>query len=310
LPDSTPERVLSLAREITQAALTPYDRAASIEAYLRTFPYSLEVEPPPQGQDVVDYFLFTAQQGYCDYYATSMVVMARAVGLPARIVIGYASGDYDAPTAEYIVRQENAHSWVEVYFPGIGWVEFEPTASQPIITRLDADSASQFSPNLPKGSSNLSNLKAQWRVLLSSLGGQLLIASLGVMMLFVLWQVGEMGFLYLLPTRRSVSWMYSRLQKASTRLLPDLPDGHTPNQLRTMLTRRFTSVRIQIFKSLFSKGGDELERLVALYEAQIFSEHPPAKSQVRGGIRAWMRLRWRLWLARGWERTLSGWMRL
>jgi len=117
LPDTVPERVLALARELTQAAPTPYDRAVAIETYLRTFPYTLDVEPPPRDRDVVDYFLFTAQKGYCDYYATSMVVLARAAGLPARMVIGYASGEYDAPTAEYIVRQENAHSWAEV----CGW---------------------------------------------------------------------------------------------------------------------------------------------------------------------------------------------
>ncbi len=68
LPASTPERVLALAREITQVAPTPYDRVAAIETYLRTFPYTLEVRPPPSDRDLVDYFLFTAQQGYCDYY--------------------------------------------------------------------------------------------------------------------------------------------------------------------------------------------------------------------------------------------------
>ena len=79
---------------------------------------------------MADYFLFDLKTGYCDYYATSMIVMARAVGLPARLVIGYANGDYDPVKAEYVIREADAHSWVEVYFAGAGWVEFEPTASE------------------------------------------------------------------------------------------------------------------------------------------------------------------------------------
>ena len=133
LPDSVPARVLALARDLTASASTPYDRALAIENYLREFPYTLEVDAPPPGRDVADYFLFDLKQGYCDYYATSMVVLARAAGLPARLVIGYANGAYDFESAQYIVTENYAHSWVEIYFANIGWVEFEPTASQPAI---------------------------------------------------------------------------------------------------------------------------------------------------------------------------------
>ena len=82
---------------------------------------------------MADYFLFDLKQGYCDYYATSMVVLARAAGLPARLVVGYANGSYDHERAQYIVTENYAHSWVEIYFADIGWVEFEPTSSQPVI---------------------------------------------------------------------------------------------------------------------------------------------------------------------------------
>ena len=129
LPTDTPNRVLTLAQELTGAEPTLYDQALAIESYLRKIPYTLKVEPPPFDQDVVDYFLFTAQEGYCDYYASSMVVLARAAGLPARIVVGYATGDYDSSTGQYTVRQKHAHTWVEIYFAEIGWVEFEPTGS-------------------------------------------------------------------------------------------------------------------------------------------------------------------------------------
>ena len=148
LPANVPERVFALARGLTSAAATPYDEAAALETYLRlNYQYSLKVPAPPVNVDVADYFLFDLKKGYCDYYATAMVVMARAVGLPARLVMGYASGTYDPPTAEYIVTAADAHAWVEIYFAGIGWVEFEPTAGLPEIVRTAA--SGEFSRNEP-----------------------------------------------------------------------------------------------------------------------------------------------------------------
>ena len=305
LPEDTPERVLALARELTQTAPTPYDRTLAIEAYLRTFPYTLETEPPPRGRDVVDYFLFTAQQGYCDYYATSMVVLARAVGLPARIVIGYTSGEYDSLTAEYIVRRENAHSWVEIYFSGFGWVEFEPTAGQPAIARSGETNASVTPPSLPGDPSAFSWLKAQWRDLLSSLGGQFLIAGLALILLFTLWQVGEISFLYLIPTYRAIPYMYSHIERASINLLPDLPNGHTPYELGTALTRKLKPYKNHALATMLFPASREIEQIVFLYVSQVFSEHPPAKPQVRASIRAWFRLRWRLWITNRWDRYLA-----
>jgi transglutaminase-like putative cysteine protease len=130
LPD-LPERVSLLAQEVTQEAGTPYDQVLALEAYLRQFPYDLAVETPPASRDVVDYFLFDAQAGYCDYYASAMVVMARSLGIPARLAVGYATGSYDPTGRAFVVREEDAHSWPELYFPGVGWVRFEPTAAQP-----------------------------------------------------------------------------------------------------------------------------------------------------------------------------------
>ena len=304
LPEEVPERVLALAHALTQAAPTPYDRALAIEAYLRTFPYTLEVEPPPVDRDVVDYFLFTAQQGYCDYYASSMVVLARAVGLPARVVIGYASGDYDASSAEYIVRQKDAHSWPEVYFPGIGWVEFEPTAGQPEILRARDDSASGPPSGLPIVQSAITRLKTSWLALISNLGGQFLIALIGFILLFSLWQVGEMGYLRLIPSQRAIKRIYARIENASVRLIPDLPGGHTPHQLGIALTYRLMSAKNRLLRQVFSPVEIETENLLALYTTQVFSAHPPTRSQTRMGVRTWARLRWRLWLAKLWARYL------
>jgi hypothetical protein len=83
----------------------------------------------------VDYILFDLKQGYCDYYATSMAVMLRSLGIPSRIVSGYAQGRLDPNRQAYVVLLQDAHTWVEVFFPNYGWVEFEPTAAQPAIVR-------------------------------------------------------------------------------------------------------------------------------------------------------------------------------
>ncbi|MFQ6059030.1 MAG: DUF4129 domain-containing transglutaminase family protein, partial [Anaerolineae bacterium] len=109
--------------------------AAAIEAYLRKLKYNEQIKAPPPGRDGVDYFLFDSQEGYCDYYASAFVVLARAVGIPARIAAGYSLGDYEPEIEAYRIREYDAHSWPEVYFPRYGWVEFEPTAADPLIVR-------------------------------------------------------------------------------------------------------------------------------------------------------------------------------
>lgn len=127
LPPSLPSRVLGLAAQLTAGLETPYDKAEAIRAYLLSIPYNLDIPAPPAGRDGVDWFLFDQREGYCDYYASAMVVMLRAVDIPARYVLGYASGALDPETGQYRVLELNYHSWVEAYFPGYGWIPFEPT---------------------------------------------------------------------------------------------------------------------------------------------------------------------------------------
>jgi transglutaminase-like putative cysteine protease len=133
LPETVPERVRELAREIIANQPTRYDQAKAIEAFLRSYPYTLQLPAPPLDWDIADYFLFELQTGYCDYYATSMVVLARSVDLPARLVVGYASGQYDRENDYFLVSEADAHSWVEIYFSGYGWIPFEPTAARSLI---------------------------------------------------------------------------------------------------------------------------------------------------------------------------------
>lgn len=124
-----PQRIREKAERVVReaGAVTRYDKAKAIEQYLRGFVYDLQIPPPPLGTDVTDYFLFIAQRGYCDYSATAMVVMLRAVGVASRYASGYHMGRYDRQLRAYVVTEASAHAWTEVYFPEYGWIEFEPT---------------------------------------------------------------------------------------------------------------------------------------------------------------------------------------
>ena len=112
---------------MTADADTPYEKAKAIESYLRTFPYTKKVEPPPFNADGVDHFLFTLGKGYSEYYASAMVVLLRSVNVPARLATGYTTGDNVPDQQAYVVTDSNAHGWVEVFFPRYGWISFEPT---------------------------------------------------------------------------------------------------------------------------------------------------------------------------------------
>ncbi len=147
LPEDLPSRIVELAKRITADAATPYEKADLITNYLRTaITYQEVIEPPPAGVDRLDWFLFTYKAGFCNYYASAEVILLRSVGVPARMVVGFAEGEYEPPN-KYTVLEKHAHAWPEVYFPGIGWVEFEPTTSQPVLARLPGDDSQAEQPN-------------------------------------------------------------------------------------------------------------------------------------------------------------------
>ncbi|HET7325044.1 MAG TPA: transglutaminaseTgpA domain-containing protein, partial [Halococcus sp.] len=129
LPDSTPERVANATTRLTSRADNPYDKARIIEGWLqRSKTYSLNVSRP--NGNIADSFLFEMDEGYCTYFATTMVVMLRTQGIPARFVTGYTPGQRVAEN-KWVVRGLDSHAWVEVYFPDVGWVRFDPTPSGP-----------------------------------------------------------------------------------------------------------------------------------------------------------------------------------
>jgi hypothetical protein len=129
LPDTITARTLALAQELVAEAnaTNAYDKAIAIQNHLRTFTYNDQISAPPFGVEPIDYFLFDLREGYCDYYASAMVIMLRSLDVPARLAIGYAEGYLDPDIGAYVVRENVTHTWPEVYFPGFGWERFEPT---------------------------------------------------------------------------------------------------------------------------------------------------------------------------------------
>src|SRR5712664_4219784 len=134
-------RVPELARQITKYAKTPFDKALVLESYLRDrFTYTLNLSGKP-GDDPLAHFLFETRAGHCEYFASAMTIMLRTLGIPAREVNGFLPGEYNDLGGDYIVRASDAHSWVEVYFPGLDWQTFDPTPAAPenetgFLTRL------------------------------------------------------------------------------------------------------------------------------------------------------------------------------
>ena len=135
LPKSLPERVRDLAAELTENADTPYAKALAVRDYLREYEETFDIEAPPLNSDAIDFFLFEQRAGYSDYFASSMAVLLRASGVPARLASGYSSGTWDPDASAFLVSLSDAHSWPEVFFPEYGWVPFEPSPSLIEFTR-------------------------------------------------------------------------------------------------------------------------------------------------------------------------------
>ena len=169
LPASVTSRTRDLAYRIAGDLPTAFDKAEAVTRYLRgAIEYEVKISPPPVGSDPVDWVLFDSPRGYCNYYASAEVILLRALGIPARLAVGFSQGEADESGRTFVVRESAAHAWPEVYFPNLGWVEFEPTASEPQLVRplvrvapLESTSAPDIDPiedprdprlgNIPEG---------------------------------------------------------------------------------------------------------------------------------------------------------------
>lgn len=127
LPERLDPRIRKLAADATSHSRDEYDRTAAVAAYLRThYRYTLDLTGPVPADPLAN-FLFVRRAGHCEYFASAMTIMLRTLGIPARYVTGFAPGEYNDVAGDYIIRESDAHAWVEVYFPGYGWLTFDPT---------------------------------------------------------------------------------------------------------------------------------------------------------------------------------------
>ncbi len=153
LPDDLPERVVVEAARVTEEVTNPYDLTVAIQDYIREFETDYSVRSAPSRRDVVDFLLFDLQRGYFDYFSTAMTVMLRTQGVPARVAVGYVLDPTDYLDGTFSVRKNDAYSWVEVYFPTYGWVEFNPSDDLILVDGALADillaAEQELAPALP-----------------------------------------------------------------------------------------------------------------------------------------------------------------
>ena len=139
VPETVTDETKVLAAELAAPYDNAFDKTIAVRDYLRnTITYNDQIEAPPDDVEPIHHILFDTQEGYCNYYASAMAMMLRSEGVPSRVVSGYAQGEFDEESSSYRVRASNAHTWVEVYFPQFGWIQFEPTVSIPTVDRPES----------------------------------------------------------------------------------------------------------------------------------------------------------------------------
>ena len=302
LPPGIPRRVIDLANELTISQTTPYAKAFAIQSYLRTYTYTLDIPAPPADRDVADYFLFDLKKGYCDYYATAMVVLVRAAGIPARFVTGFASGRYDASQNQYIVSEAEAHSWVEVYFPKYGWVEFEPTAGRPAVVLPEHASLTNKTPTVTRLPffEWLLQLKPGITLTLGILVLVLMLAGLS-------WQAGRAWKLHLLTPAQAIVDVYKRFSSGSRQINARRSTGETAYELSHAVAARINDLEKEKILSILLKPAEkDADQIAHLYSIAEYSQHPLLTGEKQEVIKAWRRLGWRLRLAGVWGKLWKG----
>ncbi|NTW01380.1 MAG: transglutaminase domain-containing protein, partial [Oscillochloris sp.] len=252
LPLRLPARVRELAHAVARDAATPYDQAIALEHYLRGLPYSYQVSPVPTGGDAVDQFLFEMRQGYCTYYAAAMAVMARSLGIPARIAVGYATGSYEQ--GRYIVREADAHAWPELYIDG-RWLPFEPTPVRSLPDR--GGPADPLLPPLPAPRSPPALDVA--RILAWAFGGLILPTALLSIWLIWRWWVVP-------PLARALL----RLERRGTRAGMPWPVGATLREYAALVALQgdlVTQIELATYSGQILSGQQEVRLARALDRA-------------------------------------------
>jgi transglutaminase-like putative cysteine protease len=318
LPEDFSPLVAQTAISVTAGLETPYAQAKALETFLRTYEYDDAIPAPPPESDPVEYFLYELRRGYCDYYATAMAVMLRYLGIPARTASGYAEGYFDEESGYFYVTDADAHTWVEVFFPNFGWVEFEPTASQSPLNRPEGQDESAagglnntVTPNAPNpvetGDPFMDQMYDDWLEQMGGAAGLPQQASssrwwLWALLTPILLVLGVVGlrrtqfFGPLAFTPELPPILFERLQRWAERIGLYLPASHTPyEQART-------------FGRALPEGQPFISEITETYVRYRFSPQSPAEQVSASSVAApaanrvvdaWQRLQPLLWKAWG-----------
>lgn len=302
-----PSRVVDLTKTVVRGKESQYEKALAIELFLRRIPYSIAIPPPPADKDAVDYFLFEAKRGYADYYASTMVVMLRTVGVPARLAVGFATGRYDVAERRFVVTEKQAHTWPEVYFAGLGWIPFEPSPNQTPIDRgiLAAEISGSSNPELDEFYDELGEEEFLVTGAVSAVGGAVPGTSiLGVEvpslpdlrpLLAVLAAIVVGWFTYgFVQERRMnphqmVRHIYRKLVRAGRLAGIPASTAYTPHEYGYLILSDVRSLSDKRFPD------SAVRAICATYAESLYSAQGVTAQQKSAVVKAWGRLRLRLY---------------
>lgn len=310
LPSGLDPNILLLAKSVTAHAPTMYDKAVALEDYFRShFTYDLNIQVPP-GQEPVSWFLFrSGNRGYCNYFATAMVVMARELGMPARVVVGYTDGTFDSTSHQDVIRGTDAHAWPQIYFAGYGWINFEPSSTFSTFARpLPGQYTSGSLPSVPGSSTGsktsvtgkgftklpqetgsegtvnaVGSSQVEWRQQVGMAFGGLIVLLLFACILFGLWWQRLFRRLTL------VRQIYGRILLMANWAGIELRQSQTPYESMHVLAQASPGEAVI------------LERLGDIYVRELWAdprsvEHPRRSGETNELYSLWKRLQPRLFL--------------
>lgn len=280
LPDTVTDRTRELALSVTADATNDYDRVKAIESYLAdNFEYSLDSPVPEEGRDAVDHFLFDAEVGFCEQFASATTVMLRSLGIPARVVAGYTTGERNPFTGYYEVRNSDAHTWVEAWFPMVGWYEFDPTFAIPPAEQ-DLTSSMPFARALE---AIVSTFRAE-------VPGGLVTLVLSVFGVVI---VGGLSWIVWRRRRRKTSH-----GAVEDDVLPERPPGpvaHAFQKLEQAFAangtgRRPPETAHELVRRAVRTEPEETRRAVRVFERERYGNRPPSPEEIRSAVKEFDRL--------------------